>query len=115
MIEFDESKHDLVGWLLHKALLPPEKLEELIIKATKAGIKIISVEMPEWPPVEYPPLAIMMGSNNGNPFSGKFFTGVQPAVDLFEDGFKVRDMARKMRGSTMSEEAISYQFSNAYI
>ena len=110
MIEFDESKHDLVGWLLHKALLPPEKLEELIIKATKAGIKIISVEMPEWPPVEYPPLAIMMGSNNGNPFSGKFFTGVQPAVDLFEDGSKVRVMARKMRGSTMSEEAISYQF-----
>ena len=110
MIKFDESKHDLVGWLLHKGLLPPNRLPELMGLVQAAGIKTFDVQIPEYPPVEYPPLAIMMGSNNGNPFSGKFFTGVQPAVDLFEDGSKVRVMARKMRGSTMSEEAISYQF-----
>ena len=109
-IPFDERKHDLVGMLLHKAFLPPQELNALIIQAEYAGIKIIDVKMPEWPPLEVPPLAIMMGGENGNPFSGSFFKGVQPAVDLFVDGFKVRDMARKMRGSTMSEEAISYQF-----
>ena len=109
-IKYDENKHDLVGMLLHRALLPPDRLDTLISRTMAAGIKIIDVQMPEWPPVEVPPLAIMMGAGNGNPFSGNFFEGVQPAVDLFVDGFKVRDMAREMRGSTMSEEAISYQF-----
>ena len=55
MIKFDESKHDLVGWLLHKALLPPNRLPELMGLVQAAGIKILDVQMPEYPPVEYPP------------------------------------------------------------
>ena len=114
---YDEGRHALLHQIAHKALLAPSERGEFVERVRAAGIEVVDVGMPDWPPVEYAPLALVFGGD-GQWWEGRHWTGSQPAVSsefaLRPDGdwsradVEARKIARAMRGDPMAPKRLAY-------
>ena len=100
-MEYDDRKHVLLELVRHKYRLDQEEYENLVERAPG----VVHVEIPEWPPVEYPPLQI----GGGNPFDGMYLTGTTLAVEIVHDNY-VHDLARGMVHDYLEQKRVAYQW-----
>ena len=100
MDEYDDRKHVLLELIRHKWRLDKTEYASLLLKVAK-----VEVVIPEWPPVEYPPLQI----GGGNPFDDTYVTGTQLAVSK-KDERKVNRIAKEMIIDFMEQKRLAYQW-----
>lgn len=111
MVNYDSEKHILLADIAHKRRIDYETEEyQIFLQKVKecsylpddpnARMEIEEVFIPEWPPVERSPLALMMylgGPGDGGPFAKKPWVGKHFVVkNDFWENKAVRDVARKM-------------------
>ena len=104
-MEYNRNRHELLRLAAHKCGLAPEEYDEFVSKVRAGGSDTITVTIPDWPPIEYPPLQI----GGGNPFEGKYVTGAELAVDRHASAH-VRWIAREMAGDRLSAKRLAYQW-----
>ena len=103
---YDGTRHALVREIAHLERLTPEEDDLLCERLAEADISIFyGVEIPEYPPVEYPPLVLMMGGSD--PWTGRYITGRQRAISVW-DSNKATYIAREMAGDPQSPKRMAY-------
>ena len=108
MTTFDQDKHILLRDQAHKRRLTPEEYPAFEAALIKEGISIMTVEVPEWPPVPKSLLVLMFGADA--PFEGEHWTGEQPAIDKWDYLAKrtVTKIAREMAGPRWAPKRMAY-------
>ena len=107
-MRFDQDKHVLLREQAHKRRLTPEEYPEFEAALIAEGISIMTVECPEWPPVEKSRLFLLFG--DGDPWEGQYWTGQQPAIDASDYLARrtVTRIAREMAGPALSSKRMAY-------
>ena len=108
MTTFDQDKHILLRDQAHKRRLTPEEYPAFEAALIKEGISIMTVEVPEWPPVPKSLLVLMFGGDA--PFEGEHWTGGQPAIDASDYLARrtVTKIGREMAGPSLSSKRMAY-------
>lgn len=109
MEKYDENKHELLNQIAHSFLLTEEEWGEFVDRAREV-VEVFDVSVPDWPPVPYKPLVLMMGPGDKSMWwDDKFFKGTQPAFRKSRyDRTQVVDIAKEMRGNEWSPKRVSY-------
>ena len=81
---YDADTHILLRQIAHESLLTPEEYPTFEQDCKDVGLEVISVHVPDWPPVPYSPLALVMGADGGTTkapwWESRFWEGEQPAI-----------------------------------
>ena len=104
-MEYDKKAHRLLRDIAHRARLTPEEYPEFEDAVRAAGIEVLFVDIPEWPPVPYAPLLIRFGAAAW--WEGRYWTGEQPAVSRWQASDANR-IAREMAGDALSPPRLAY-------
>ena len=135
MQTYDETQHELLRQTAHRACLTPEEFSEFHQRVIAAlhgktsidgkpdGEMLYDVQMPDWPPVKWAPLVLIMslgGPGEAAWWDLRTFTGIQPIVthDTIEldDGSYDQasdiawDIAREMAGDHYSQFRTAYRW-----
>ena len=102
---YAKTQHRLLRDIAHRARLTPDEYHEYETAVRAAGIGVIPVTMPEWPPVPYSPLLILFGARAW--WEGHYWTGDQPAV-THPDAARASRIAREMAGDPLSPKRLAY-------
>ncbi len=107
-MQYDENKHILLHDRAHKARLTPEEYPAYEQQLISRGIEVLTVECPEWPPVEKSRLMLIMGGDD--PWEGQYWQGSQPAVDASDYLARrtVTKTARAMAGPGLAPKRLAY-------
>ena len=124
MVAYNKDIHMLLRDRAHKSRIHTDtELSEYFGRVRDAGVEIIDVNVPDWPPASKSRLQI----GGGNPFEGQFWTGVQPAIVMKSDSgvesyrhgdfvlyknarYVSSAIAREMGGDLMQSHRLSYQW-----
>ena len=108
MTSYDENKHLLLRDVAHKRRLTPEEYPEFEAALIREGIAIMTVECPEWPPVEKSRLFLLFG--DGDPWEGQYWMGHQPAIEASDYLARrtVTKTAREMAGPALAPKRLAY-------
>ena len=83
-VTYEPANHELLRQIAHTELLTPEEYETFEKRCRDYGISISHTTLPDWPPIPYRWLSLVMNVSGGNGsawWEGKFWTGLQPVVD----------------------------------
>ena len=105
---FDQDKHILLRDQAHKRRLTPQEYPEFEAALIREGIAVMTVECPEWPPVEKSRLFLLFG--DGDPWEGQYWTGHQPAIEASDYLARrtVTKTAREMAGPGLAPKRLAY-------
>ena len=102
---YAKTQHRLLRDIAHRARLTPDEYHDYETAVRAAGIGVILVTMPEWPPVPYSPLLILFGGKAW--WEGHNWTGKQPAV-THSDAARASRIAREMAGDPLNPKRLAY-------
>lgn len=131
-VAYDPDKHILLGQIAHRALLTPEERPRFYGRVkNELPDHYMRVQVPDWPPVPYAPLALIMQIGDGEGeapwWEECFWTGEQPAIperkfhewENWEEGRRDYSMnahghasaiARQMAGSEFAPKRLAYMW-----
>ena len=108
MDAYDANRHLLLRDVAHKARLTPQEYPDFEARLRDASVEIVSVEIPEWPPVEKSRLFLLMGGDD--PWEGQYWTGTQEAIVQADRPARrmATATAREMAGPAQSSKRMAY-------
>ena len=106
-MQYDANKHILLRDQAHKRRLTPEEYPAFEAAVREEGISIVTVECPEWPPVEKSRLFLLFGG--GDPWEGEYWLGAQPAIlsSDYQARRTVTKTAREMAGPALAPKRLA--------
>ena len=104
-LKYAKEQHRLLRDIAHLARLTGDEYQEYEDAVRAAGIPVLQVEIPDWPPAPYSPLLILFGGRGW--WEGRNWTGAQPAVSR-ADAARASRIAREMAGDPLGPRRIAY-------